>query len=338
MMGVDCQNQCGEELRWRDMRPMAFSAYGPGGYAGPARLAHLSVYRLRPGDQFQVFYLITRRQEEGSYRLTPGDEVMIESIADEELSRGSIERGLGVQPDGSITLRLLGQVHAAGLSASQLRKVLNTMYKKYYDDPQIDVTPVKFNTLADDVRNAVGGASGLQQQAVNVTVMPDGKIRLPVIGSVCVQGLSFEEMKKEVNLRYAEEAVVGLEVEPRQLLLADRFATVMGQVGTPGRIQMTGPTSVLMAIGAAGGQLPGGNMRQVVVLRRAEDWRLISTMLDLQGAVFGKRPTPTDEIWLRDGDVVVVPDKPIQRVNNIVEQIFTNGIYRVAPINFDVSQ
>ena len=76
-------------------------------------------------------------------------------------------------------------------------------------------------------------------------------------------------------------------------------------------------------------------MRQVVILRRAEDWRLISTMLDLQGAVYGKRPTPSDEIWLRDSDVVIVPERPIVRLDNWISQIFTNGIYGVAPVNFN---
>ena len=46
IMGVDCATCCGEEARWRDIRPMPFSEYGPGGYAGPARFApseHLSI-------------------------------------------------------------------------------------------------------------------------------------------------------------------------------------------------------------------------------------------------------------------------------------------------------
>ena len=63
-----------------------FWAYALGGYAGPARLAHLSEYRLRPGDQLQVIYLITRRQKEGAYRLTPGDQVIIDSIVHEDFS------------------------------------------------------------------------------------------------------------------------------------------------------------------------------------------------------------------------------------------------------------
>jgi polysaccharide export outer membrane protein len=339
MMAVDCRTQCGEEARWRDMCPMPFGAYGPGGYAGPSRYAHLSEYRLRPNDQLQFIYLITRRQDQGEYRFTPGDEVLIESVADEDLTRGTLERGLVIQPDGTITVRLLGQIHAAGLTVSQLRTALETKYKRLYDEPSIDVTPVKTDTLAEDIRNAVGGQSGLQQQALVVTVMPDGKIRLPGIGGLCVQGYSLPELKKEINLRY-REVVVGLEVEPILTQQANHFVYVLGQVGTPDRIQLEGPTTALGAIAQAGGHLPDGNMRQVVILRRAEDWRLISTMLDLQGAVFGKRPTPTDEIWLRDGDVVIVPDKPIVRLDNWIDQIFTRGIYSVAPISisYDVFQ
>ena len=336
MMAVDCRCQCGSEARWRDMQPMEFNAYGPGGYAGPSRYAHLGEYRLRPGDQMQVFYLITRRQDQGEYRLAPGDEVLIESVADQDLQRGTLERGLGIQPDGTITVRLLGQVHAAGLTIRQLREVLEQKYKKLYDEPTIDVTPVVTNKLAEDIRNAVGGQSGLQQQALTITVMPDGKVRLPGIGGLCVQGFSLPELKKEINLRY-KELVVGLEAEPILVQQADHFVYVLGQVGNPSRIQLNGPTTVLGGIAQAGGNLPDGNMRQVVIFRRAEDWRLISTMLDLQGAVYGRRPNPADEIWLRDGDVVIVPNRPIVRIDNWIDQVFTRGIYGVVPFfNFEL--
>jgi polysaccharide export outer membrane protein len=334
MKGVDCAGHCGAEARWTDMRPMAFNAYGQGGYAGPARLAHLGQYRLRPGDQMQLVYLITRRQKSGAYRLTPGDEVMIESVTDADLQRGTLENGLKVQPDGTITVRLLGQVHAAGLSVEQLRDVLQEKYTEFYDEPAIDVTPVKTDTLAEDIRNAIGGQSGFNQQALAVTVMPDGKIRLPGIGEICVQGFSLSQLKREVNLRYGE-IVVGLDVEPILTEQAPHFVHVLGEVTTPDRIELEVPTTVLGAIASAGGNLPGANLRQVVIFRRAEDWRLISTVLDLQGAVYGKRPTPADEIWLRDGDVVIVPQKPIIRFNNWAEQIFTNGLYRIFPVQFD---
>ncbi len=328
--GVDCAGQCGAEATWQDMRPIDFNSYAQGGYAGPARLAHLGQYRLRPGDQMQVIYLITRRQGGGAYRLEVGDEVLIESLSDNDLTRGTLENGLQIQPDGTITLRIIGRVHAAGLTVDSLRGQLEELYRKYYDTPTIDVTPVKTNTLAEDIRNAVGGQSGLNRQAIDVVVMPDGKVRLPGIGDVCVQGFSLSEMKSEINLRYAQ-SVVGLEVEPILTQQAPHFVHVLGEVGLPNRVQLDGPTTVLGAIASAGGQTSGANMRQVVVFRRAEDWRLISTMLDLQGAVYGKRPTPADEIWLRDGDVIIVPARPIVRFNWFVQQVFTEGIYGVVP-------
>ena len=331
MMGVDCMERCGAEERWADIKRMpSFNAYQQGAYAGPARTAHLGTYRLRPGDQVQVLYLITRRQNTGEYRLAPGDTLLIESVADQDLQRGNFDNGIEIQPDGTITVRLIGQVHAGGLTVSQLRKLLEKQYEQYYDQPAIDVTPIRTNTLAEDIRNAVGGQSGLQQQAVDVTVMPDGQIRLPGIGGVCVQGMSLSEMKKEINLRY-REIVVGLEAEPTLTQQAPHFVHVLGQVQQPNRVELQGPTTVLGALASAGGYLPGANMRQVVVLRRAEDWRLIATMLDLQGAVYAKRPTPADEIWLRDGDVVIVPPKPIILFDNWVQQIFTNGIYSAIP-------
>ncbi len=329
---VDCACRCGAESTWEDLRPTDFNAYAHGGYAGPSRLAHLSEYRLRPGDQLQVIYLITRRQIGGAYRFEVGDEVLIESITNPDLARGTLLNGLQIQPDGTITAVLIGRVHAAGLTADALRKQLEEQYAKFYDSPSIDVTPVKTNTLAEDIRNAVGGQSGLSRQSIDVVVMPDGKVRLPGIGEVCVQGFSLSEMKSEINLRYAQ-SVVGLDVEPILTQQAPHFVHVLGEVGTPNRIQLDGPTTVLGAIAAAGGQTPGANMRQVVVFRRAEDWRLLSTMLDLQGAVYGKRPTPADEIWLRDGDVIIVPARPIVRFNWFVQQVFTDGIYGVVPFS-----
>ncbi|MEM9588791.1 MAG: polysaccharide biosynthesis/export family protein [Planctomycetota bacterium] len=330
MMGVDCRDAGCAESRWQQMRPMPFGAYGPGAYAGPARLAHLSEYRLRPGDQLRLVYLVTRRQNDGPYRLMPGDSVMIESLTDPDLTRGTLENGLRIQPDGTLSVRLLGQVRAAGMTVPQLRDLLEKEYKRFVKKPSIDVTPVLTNALAEDIRAAVSGQSGLSEQVLGVSVMPDGKIRLPPIGEVYVQGMSLEELKREINLRYSE-VVVGLEVEPILTAQAPHFVHVLGEVGQPGRVQLDGPTTVLAAIASVQGNLPGGNMRQVVVFRRAEDWRLVSTMLDLTGAIYGKRPTPSDEIWVRDGDVIIVPQKPIRRFDNFVNQVFSEGIYGIVP-------
>jgi polysaccharide export outer membrane protein len=91
----------------------------------------------------------------------------------------------------------------------------------------------------------------------------------------------------------------------------------------------------MQAITLAGGRVNGGNMREIVVFRRAEDWRLLATKLDLNGAWNGERPIPSDEIWLRDSDVVIVPRMPIRRADDLIELYLTRGAYAAFPIFFN---
>jgi len=39
----------------------------------------------------------------------------------------------------------------------------------------------------------------------------------------------------------------------------------------------------------------------------------------------GNRPTPADEIFLRDSDIVLVPKRPIQRIDDPINHVFTQG-------------
>ena len=47
----------------------------------------------------------------------------------------------------------------------------------------------------------------------------------------------------------------------------------------------------------------------------------------------GKVPTPADEIWLRDSDLIIVPPTPIKLFDNFVRQVFTDGVYGIVPFN-----
>jgi polysaccharide export outer membrane protein len=128
-----------------------------------------------------------------------------------------------------------------------------------------------------------------------------------------------------------------LELTPILLARAPRFIYVVGEVRTPGRFEMQAPTTVMQSIALAGGWNNGGNLRQVVVFRRAEDWRLLATKIDIRGSLYGERPAPADEIWLRDSDVVVVPKMPILRTDELIELYLTRGVYSAFPIGFGYS-
>jgi polysaccharide export outer membrane protein len=116
---------------------------------------------------------------------------------------------------------------------------------------------------------------------------------------------------------------------------APRFIYVVGEVRNPGRFDLVGPTTVMQSIALAGGWINGGNLRQIVVFRRAEDWRMLATKIDIRGALYGERPAPSDEIWLRDSDIVAVPKTPIRRLDDLIQLYLTQGAYAAFPVFFN---
>lgn len=328
--GVDCAAGC-PGRRWEQARAIQWQQYAQGEYVGPARLPHVAEYRLRVDDELDLVYRLTREEMSGPYRLEVGDEVRVESFTDPELNRDLL-----IQPDGTITLRLLGQVKAAHKSVANLTDDLEELYKKYYKVPAITVTPLRVNTRLEDLRATVDaryGRGGLQRLA---RVTPSGDIALPVLGSVYVQGLTLSELGQELNERYREH-ISGIEVVPVLVARAPRYVYVLGEVAAPGRFELTGPTTLMQALAMAGSWNVGANLQQIVVFRRGDDWRLLATMVDVNAALFGRDPCPSGEIWLSDSDVIVVPKGAILQATDFIDLVFTRGIYGVFPLNASIN-
>lgn len=327
IQGVDCANGtgCGEQ-RWSDWGPIPWQAFQQGEYIGPARTAHVNQYRLRVDDQVEFIYRVTRSESGKPYRLQTGDVLKIESLIDTTLNRE-----VTIQTDGTIILPLVGQLTVSRLEIMDVQRLLEERYKKYYKLPDVTVTPVKTNTRLEDLKAAVDNRFFSGGQGRNVRVNPEGTVSLPGIDQIPAQGLTLDEIKREVNARYLS-IVEGLEVTPNLATRAPRMIFVIGEVKAPGRYTLEGPTTAMQAVALAGGWNVGGNLRNVVVFRRADDWRLMATKLDIRGALYGERPMPSDEIWLRDSDLVVVPKSSLQRFDDIAEMVFTKGVYAVLPL------
>jgi polysaccharide export outer membrane protein len=327
--GVDCLYGDGcHEPTWKQWGPIPWQVFAQGEYIGPHRTAHTPEYRLRVDDQLDFVYRLTREQSATPYELNVGDSVRVESLTDQNIDR----QELVIQPDGSITVRLLGQVQAAKRTIQELTADLEEQYKKFYRMPSITVTPIRVNTQLEDLRAAIDRRAGVGGQSLQARVSPDGTVQLVAIGSVPAVGLTLDELKFEIDARYAA-IVPGVEVTPILVQRAPRQVFVLGEVRQPGRFAMEGPTTLMQALAMAGGWNVGAHLRDVVVFRRAEDWRLIATKLDIRGALYGTRPIPADEIWLRDSDVVVVPKHPVLQLDNFIELVFTRGIYGAVPFS-----
>jgi polysaccharide export outer membrane protein len=338
---VDSTSGCGcGEPTWKARGAVDWQSYAQGEYVGHARLAHVPEYRIRVDDRLLFVFRLTREVTATPYQLQVGDQIRVESLTGdtdsgaaaggEKITPDDIRRDLIVQPDGTISLPLLGQVRAANMTIDGLRQQLEQLYTKYYKVPAITVTPIAVNTRLQDLINSVIARFGNGGQQLEVPVNPDGRLFLPGLGPVCAQGLTIEELKLEVDARY-RTTIPGVDITPVLTQRAPRYAYVLGEVKTPGRFPLEGPTTLIQAIAMAGSWQVGANLRQVVVFRRGEDWRLMATMVDVNGALYGRRPAPADEIWLNDSDIVVVPKTPITVADEFISQFFSQGVYGMFP-------
>jgi polysaccharide export outer membrane protein len=286
-------------------------------------------------DQLEFVYLLTREKSLEPYQLYVGDVIQISSAIDSSLSQEDIT----ILSDGTISLSLIGRVRVAGKTVSDLQRELNDKYTKYVKNPAIVVQVTESDTPLRDLIQSVDATAGQGGQVRQATVSPDGTVQLPLVGSVPAIGLTLGEIGREINARYRLK-LRGVEVTPILIERAARFVYVVGEVDQPGRFEMVGPTSAMQAVALAGGFEQGGNLRQIIVFRRDQNWRLTATKLDLNGALLGKKPHPSDEIWLRDSDIVLIPKRPIQRFSEAVNLYLASTLYAIFPqqgvaFNFD---
>ena len=329
---VECvEGGCCDKRHWNDRRLIGFQEYAQGEYVGMARTEHVHEYRLRVDDSLEFIYRLTRDLQNHPYLINIGDEIKVESITD-----SSINRSIQVQPDGTITLMLLGEVKAYKLTFPELRASIEEEYRKYYKVPAITVTPVKINTKLEDLRATIDARAGFGGQRSNAVVTPEGTVSLPMVGAVPAQGLSLRELKTELDERYAAE-VEGIEVTPVLTKRAPRYVFVLGEVKNPGRYALDGPTTIMQSLATAGSWNYGGDISKIVIFRRSNDWRLQATTVDLKRALLGKQPCPAGEIWVNDSDVIMVPKTKLQWFDNNVDLLFTQGIYRILPFTTNAS-
>ena len=72
------------------------------------------------------------------YRLGPGDKLRVEVYKDAQLSQS-----LQVRPDGKITLPLIGDLQASGLTPLELRNKLTEALREYVTNPVVTVIVVE---------------------------------------------------------------------------------------------------------------------------------------------------------------------------------------------------
>lgn len=137
----------------------------------------------------------------------------------------------------------------------------------------------------------------------DVTVRPDGRITLPVIGEIVAAGLRPDVLQKQIQTlaaKYVNDPNVVVVVRA----INSRKIYVTGRVEDPGTFDIRGAVTVIQAIALAGGLTDYADAKNITVLRKDAAG---TQVLRFNYREVAKGRKLEQNIVLRPGDTVVVP-------------------------------
>ena len=236
------------------------------------------------------------------------DDVLMVTVLDQK----DLEQVVFVRPDGKISLQLVGEVQAGGLTVSELASRLTTLYGRTVRGAQVTVgiraihsRPVFFlggvakpgpMQLTQDLTllQALSAAGGpLATADLESAYVVRGETRIQVnIQRMLQKGDTTQNIKKQPG-----DTIV--------IPSADAVY-VQGEVKTPGQVKFAKELTIVTAIAAAGGFTQLAAPGRVTVMRndggKKETFRV--NVNDIMS-----NPTETKDVPLRPNDIVIVPQR-----------------------------
>lgn len=154
----------------------------------------------------------------------------------------------------------------------------------------------------------------LEDETLNreVLVLPDGRISVPLAGSVTARGQTVEQVERTIADRLAANFAVRPNVFVSVVEVQDIADTyniyVLGRVGDPGVKEVEVGTTLLQAIALAGGFDRFAATRRIQLRRRDPGTGQERLFLFNYNAV-ERGGAIQSMITLREGDVIIVPER-----------------------------
>ena len=142
----------------------------------------------------------------------------------------------------------------------------------------------------------------------SVTIRPDGKISLPLIGAVPASGLTPDQLAKDITERYKafkENPAVSVHV----VSVNSYYVFMVGEFAAPGKLSMKSYTTILQAVSLAGGFTQFASPDSMTVIRNVVDGdgKVKELRIPIRYSDLTSEDGAAYNITLRSGDTVLVP-------------------------------
>ena len=288
---------------------------------------YLPEYRIGPGDVVEIVYHIRYDEPLDNYLLEVQDRISIQFPYHPQFSSSVL-----VRTDGKITVPLIGDVRAEGLSPMALAKKLNQQYKNLLNRPNITIALEEFNAKIAELKKAITTAPRGQSKIAPVT--PDGKISFPIIGTLQAEGFTVSQLEKIVNKKYKAH-VRNLNATLIMLEIKAPKVYIFGEVASQGAYDMPSRLNLLEALALSGGYLNSADLEQVIVFRNEGLERPIAFKIDLKTALTSGNLHAN--LWMKPADIVFIPKTGLDSWNDQMAKIWTKGIWTILPFQSSYS-
>ncbi len=230
-----------------------------------------------------------------------------------------LQSSVRVKADGTISLPLIGSLAVAGMTEADAEASLKSVLAdRYVKDPHVSVLVKEHESRKVSVIGAVvrpGAYPLLAERSLLQIISEAGGLTREAGTELLVIRNGGDSQGKAIRVdlrKLVEQADVAsnIAVQPGDIVnvLADEsiYIYVDGAVKSPGQIETRAsrPITLLQALIRSGGTTDAANAKQVRVLRKSEDGSRETLVVDTRKVRRGK----LDDVVLKDGDIVVVPE------------------------------
>jgi polysaccharide export outer membrane protein len=260
-----------------------------------------------------------------SYILGAEDQITVRIFAAGDIP----DKPVQIDNDGTVTLPMIGSVHAAGLTVEQLQDNLVTAYKKYFKDPQVTVQVNDFRSqpvsVAGNVtkpgvvqlrgnRNlmeVIGQAGGLRADAGDSVLITRNLSEGPIPVAGAFTDPTGKYSVAHINIRSimsGKDPEGNIQIKPHDVITIPRarLIYVLGNVGRPGGYVMNEneTMSITQALALAGGWSKAAALGSARILRAEGGPNREQIPANVKKIMENKAP----DLQMRPDDILYIPN------------------------------
>jgi polysaccharide export outer membrane protein len=262
--------------------------------------------------------------EDEEYRLGKGDEIAVEFAG-----RPDLAAKLVIGPDGRITLPLAGDIVLAGLTRPQAAAAIEAALTPYYSNIAAQVAVTRYTA------NKILLLGAVERPGVLTFDGTPTLLEALTRGGMNTSGDKASQIPERCAIYRGHDQVVWIDLKAllsagnalADLRLrrddviyvpsgAERFVSVLGEVGKPGAIPLTSTSTLASVLAEAGGFTgkAGAKPHIQIVDPASGNSRTISFNDVLN-------PAKSLEITLRPGEIIYVPQSGFYRATYVLERL-----------------